>query len=139
MKESDLKPGDVTTLGNLRPGDVGEFEGIDDSTPFVLTVDSEGRRQCEYADGSTVRFCSTLPVIYRGRGKIAPAVPARIVMDSEPDRIAELEEQVRTLREFVRECATNFDCDRDAHRYQTFCRQCEARAALAATAPKGEP
>jgi hypothetical protein len=52
--------------------------------------------------------------------------------------VAELEEQVRTLREYARECADNFDCDNYAHRYQTFCRQCEARAALAATAPKGE-
>ena len=70
------------------------------------------------------------PVRRLGRGRL---VPARIEMEVETG--ADLAAQVRTLRQFARECAMNFDCDNDAHRYQTLCRKCEARAALAATAP----
>lgn len=134
MKQSDLTPGTITTLGALRPGDVGEYAGSDERF-IVVKNDSPPWVRIEYADGQRSVKTSSLIVRYLGRGHIEPA---RIVMDGEPNRIAELEAQVRMLREFARECATNFDCDRDAHRYQTFCRQCEARAALAATAPKEE-
>lgn len=183
---SDLQPGDVTTLGALRPGYVGMFvldEG--ESKPFVATAERDGGYVViEYTNGGGVHSILS-PVRYLGRGRIEPA---RIVMDSEPDptieqtvrrvlaaavgdgivtydrdptrltagelvgaanvlndamgeqqrRIAELESQVRTLREYARECADNFDCDNYAHRYETLCRKCEASAALAATAPKGE-
>ena len=188
----DLKPGDVTTLGNLRPGDVGEWSGFGDGAPKFVVVQQTaypGFGVCVDAlydgGGSISEPFLSRPVRYLGRGRIEPA---KIVMDSEPDptieqtvrrvlaaavgdgivtydrdptrltagelvgaanvlndamgeqqrRVAELEEQVRTLREYARECADNFDCDNDAHRYDTFCRKCEARAALAATAPKGE-
>lgn len=143
MPTTDLTPGTVTTLGQLRPGDVGEWE--DDygkSAPkFVVQRHATypGFGSCVDAaydgGGGISEPCLSRPVRYLGRGRIEPA---RIVMEGEPDRIAELEEQVRTLREYTRECADNFDCDNYAHRNQTFCRQCEARAVLAATAPKEE-
>lgn len=131
----NLQPGTITTLGQLRPGDVGVFDSNADEV-FVAGP-SNGVFVClYYSDGSRSSRATDNPVRYLGRGRVEPA---RIVMEGEPDRIAELEEQVRTLREYTRECADNFDCDNYAHRYQTFCRQCEARAVLAATAPKEKP
>lgn len=41
------------------------------------------------------------------------------------------------IESFVRNIATGFDCDSDAHRYNTFCRCCEAEKLLAEL--KGEP
>jgi hypothetical protein len=35
------------------------------------------------------------------------------------------------LYEFARQCASNFDCDADAHRYGTYCRACSARDVIA--------
>lgn len=37
------------------------------------------------------------------------------------------EEAVKELVEFARDCAKNWDCDSDAHRYNTLCRKCEAQ------------
>lgn len=34
------------------------------------------------------------------------------------------------LVSFARDVAANYDCDKDAHRYRTPCRKCEAAAAL---------
>lgn len=130
----NLQPGTITTLGQLRPGDVGEW--LESDRRFIVQgVSASGRSLVHYDRGSEAPYMAHHPVRYLGRGRIEPA---RIVMEGEPDRVAELEEQVRTLREYTRECADNFDCDNYAHRYQTFCRQCEARAVLAATAPKEE-
>lgn len=42
------------------------------------------------------------------------------------------------LIRFVKEIATNFDCDTDAHKYGTFCRQCEAKNTLATTSEQIE-
>ena len=134
----DLKPGDVTTLGALRPGDVGEMIGEYGTWSFVTAerrYDGHVEIEIPGSSGSVGANTESCPVRFLGRGRIEPA---KIVIEGETDRVAELEEQVRTLREYARECADNFDCDNYAHRYQTFCRQCEARAALAATAPKGE-
>lgn len=36
------------------------------------------------------------------------------------------------LRSFVEDVATQFDCDLDAHKYGTQCRQCDAQELLAA-------
>lgn len=30
--------------------------------------------------------------------------------------------------EFIRDCATNWDCDEDAHKYNTTCRKCDAQS-----------
>lgn len=34
--------------------------------------------------------------------------------------------KVTRLERFAKDCATNFDCDSDAHRYNTPCRACRA-------------
>ena len=142
MMAGDLKPGTITTLGNLRPGDVGEWSGFGDGAPKFVVVQQTaypGFGVCVDAlydgGGSISEPFLSRPVRFLGRGRIEPA---KIVIEGETDRVAELEEQVRTLREYARECADNFDCDNYAHRYGTLCRKCEASAALAATAPKGE-
>lgn len=41
--------------------------------------------------------------------------------------------KIAMLHEFARECANNWDCDSDAHKYGTLCRACEAKKALSAT------
>lgn len=38
--------------------------------------------------------------------------------------------RVKKLESFVRTIAQDFDCDKDAHRYNTFCRCCEAKKLL---------
>ena len=90
----DLKPGDVTTLGNLRPGDVGEWSGFGDGAPKFVVVQQTaypGFGVCVDAlydgGGSISEPFLSRPVRYLGRGRIEPA---KIVMDSEPDRVAEL-------------------------------------------------
>lgn len=36
----------------------------------------------------------------------------------------------KELYEFTRDCASNWDCDKDSHRYDTPCRMCEAKKLL---------
>lgn len=36
----------------------------------------------------------------------------------------------KQLWAFVYDCASNFDCDLDAHRYDTTCRACDAQELL---------
>lgn len=102
----DLKPGDVTNLGNLRPGDVGVFvhhKGIE--TPrfaFLKVVERPGWGRVAVAQFEGGGYIDepwfARPVRYLGPGRIEPP---RIVMDGEGDRVAELEEQVRALREAI--------------------------------------
>jgi len=40
------------------------------------------------------------------------------------------EEEVELLIDFVKDCATNWDCDNDSHKYNTPCRMCEAEKVL---------
>jgi len=40
------------------------------------------------------------------------------------------EEEVKTLIDFIKDCASNWDCDEDSHRYNTPCRMCEAQKVL---------
>jgi hypothetical protein len=40
------------------------------------------------------------------------------------------EEEVKLLIDFVKDCATNWDCDNDSHKYNTPCRMCEAQKVL---------
>ena len=49
-----------------------------------------------------------------------PAVEARLAM----------------LEEFARDCRDNYDCDSDAHKYDTRCRACEAAKVLDAETKK---
>lgn len=87
MPTTDLTPGTVTTLGKLRPGDVGEFAGFDGR--FIVTgFGAPSWVQIEYDDGQRSAKTSGLIVRYLGRGRVEPA---RIVMEGEPDRAAELE------------------------------------------------
>lgn len=37
-----------------------------------------------------------------------------------------MEKEIKHLREFARDCAENWDCDTDGHKYNTGCRCCEA-------------
>jgi len=43
---------------------------------------------------------------------------------------AQYEERVKELEAFVNDCATNWDCDNDGHRYNTPCRRCNAEKLL---------
>ena len=83
-----MTPGTVTTLGALRPGDVGAF--IPESEWFVVYETwPSGKVVVQYDDDHGAAPClPTRKVRYLGRGRIEPA---RIVMDGEPDRAAELE------------------------------------------------
>jgi len=40
------------------------------------------------------------------------------------------QEKVKPLIDFAKDCATNWDCDTDSHRYKTPCRMCEATKIL---------
>lgn len=92
MPTTDLTPGTITTLGQLRPGDVGEW--LDCNKRFVCTRlhSYPGFGLCfdaAYEGGGGISEpWLDRPVRYLGRGRIEPA---RIVMDGEPDRAAELE------------------------------------------------
>lgn len=97
----DLQPGDLTTLDKLPVGSVGEY--LDNNERFIVVKnDSYPWVGIGYADGGRSVKISSLEVRYHGPGRIEPA---RIVLDSEPDRIAELEAQVRALREAIAQAA----------------------------------
>lgn len=40
--------------------------------------------------------------------------------------LGEEKEKCYELLEFVKECYRSWDCDEDAHKYNTLCRSCEA-------------
>jgi len=40
------------------------------------------------------------------------------------------EQEVKPLIDFIKDCASNWDCDEDSHRYNTPCRMCEAQKVL---------
>ena len=44
-----------------------------------------------------------------------------------------MENELKQLREFARDCAKNWDCDSDGHKYNTGCRCCEAETLLQQT------
>ena len=48
----------------------------------------------------------------------------------EQDKNKYSEEEVKLLIDFVKDCATNWDCDNDSHKYNTPCRMCEAEKVL---------
>lgn len=114
MPTTDLQPGTVTTLGALRPGDVGVFvhdNGVQTSQfVFLETVERPGWGRVAVAQFEGGGYIDepwlARPVRYLGRGRVEPA---RIVMEGEGDRIAELEAQVRTLREAIREAWKNLN------------------------------
>lgn len=43
----------------------------------------------------------------------------------------EQEKAIKKLLEFARDCHVNWDCDIDAHKYNTLCRACEAEKLIA--------
>jgi hypothetical protein len=47
--------------------------------------------------------------------------------------IAELYTKLEELEDFVRDCRDNWDCDEDAHKYNTICRCCEAKKLLSSS------
>jgi hypothetical protein len=48
----------------------------------------------------------------------------------EQDKNKFSEEEVELLIDFVKDCATNWDCDNDSDKYNTPCRMCEAEKVL---------
>ena len=42
-------------------------------------------------------------------------------------KVRELSAAVRRMGQFIKTVRDDFDCDRDAHRYGTLCRACEAK------------
>jgi hypothetical protein len=53
-----------------------------------------------------------------------------IEWQQEQDKKMYSEEEVKLLIDFVKDCATNWDCDNDSHKYNTPCRMCEAQKVL---------
>ena len=47
-----------------------------------------------------------------------------------PNHVAISVERLSALEKFIRDCAVSFDCDKDAHRYGTQCRACDAEKLL---------
>ena len=45
-------------------------------------------------------------------------------------RVMQARRYVENLLSFTRDCANNYDCDSDAHKYGTQCRACAARQLL---------
>lgn len=167
----NLQPGTITTLGALRPGDVGEFAY---GCGRFIVVES-GRVVCriqyEYDQNPHPRI-PEISVRYLGQGRIEPP---RIVMEGEPARVreledagkifsrlgysreaaemqevadamgeqqrrvAELEEQVRTLRETVDRLRLELGYAETSFREVGMPGVADGFAkVLAATAPKGE-
>jgi hypothetical protein len=48
----------------------------------------------------------------------------------EQDKKMYSEEEVKLLIDFVKDCANNWDCDNDSHKYNTPCRMCDAQKVL---------
>lgn len=46
------------------------------------------------------------------------------------DAVRAIAERVKALESFVQDCMDNFDCDHDAHHYNTTCRACAAAALM---------
>jgi hypothetical protein len=46
------------------------------------------------------------------------------------EKLRNAEAELVKLKEFIRIIRDNFDCDEDAHRYNTFCMCCEAERLL---------
>ncbi len=53
----------------------------------------------------------------------------RAILEAKAKR-KQKEEQLNLLIGFVKDCATNWDCDSDAHKYGTTCRACGAQKLL---------
>ena len=128
MPTTDLTPGTITTLGQLRPGDVGEIP--DGRERRFLIIEKNHYSLMRFADSCYIGSDDE-PVRYLGRGRIEDG---RIVMDGEPgDRVAELEEQVRTLRDGCEQIAEHIaNGDEDIAQYLAY-------DLIAATAPKEKP
>jgi len=47
--------------------------------------------------------------------------------DNHKDDMRIIAGKVKLLEEFIRDCAVNWDCDSDSHRYDLLCRKCEAK------------
>lgn len=97
MPTTDLTPGTVTTLGQLRPGDVFEFiyrSTWNERLLCVVTRSGPTSSSTRYQDirRPNEEDCiqNDTRIIFHGRGRIEPA---RIVMEGEPDRIASGESQ----------------------------------------------
>lgn len=135
---SQMTPGTITTLDQLRPGDVARYLVNDDEpgTEFVVG----GRRgtavYVQYPNPANNHYGDDdSPMArYLGRGRIEPA---RIVMDGEPDRVAELEAQVRALRA-LREAIEKYSIYAQARGSAPFGATGEEAAALAATDPNAK-
>lgn len=72
-----------------------------------------------------------------GRNEIHKACPAHgtpYYMSGKPFTVEVelqyLRKNLANMKETLRDIATNYDCDEDAHRYNTPCRECEAKKAL---------
>lgn len=46
------------------------------------------------------------------------------------DNVRKIADQVKDMEKFIETISSDFDCDSDAHRYNTFCRCCEAEKLL---------
>lgn len=55
-----------------------------------------------------------------------------ILLERKKDKqtIEKLQNENLVFRKFIRNISENYDCDRDAHKYGTGCRCCEARNLL---------
>lgn len=57
------------------------------------------------------------------------------MLDDLEGMLAAREAKLKQAMDFVRDCAENYDCDADAHRYGTMCRACSAKRVLTGHLP----
>ena len=76
-------------------------------------------------DASSVELWAALSLIAADRAQIQSRF-ASLAVDNATANAA-----LRKVMEFVRDVATNWDHDEDAHKYGTLCRVCEAEELLA--------
>jgi len=74
--------------------------------------------QCRFEDGVRVQEC------HWHQCERSVRLP-----NGDPSKVTLLE-RIKKLEEFARDVSSNYDCDSDAHKYGTICRQCEALKVL---------
>lgn len=111
----------------------------DKATPGPWTVYDRGGCGDHDVDGPKGPEASELSGRYRGmfcRADDAEFVAhARADIPWLLDRLAAAERERDAARDFLRDVATNYDHDSDAHKYGTRCRVCEAEKLLSSLAP----
>lgn len=89
-------------------------------TFWLFTMKTDGAGDGQYVKGEGRTDAEALDEV-RNKLGLAVSKPARTDAYDPVDKI---------ILDFIRDMATNYDCDGDAHKYSTKCRVCEAREIL---------